>query len=90
MAKQRDRGTPRITVTLETTETGRRMCHEQGKVFVHEPDDRPGTIVAEWPQGTVDTYDTATETASRRTANGTERPIPGDGPIRVPAEEGRR
>ena len=48
---------PGTEVTLSGNHENRAMCFEQGKVFVREAGERPGTIVAEWPDGTVDTHD---------------------------------
>ena len=47
------------------------MCFSQGKAFVYEPEDDPGTIVTEWPNGVIDRHHLETKTRVRHWPDGT-------------------
>ena len=53
-------------------EDNREICFEQGKPCVYEPEDQPGVILTEWPNGTVDSHDLDAGTTTRRWPDGTE------------------
>ena len=55
---------------------GRSMCFAQGKPFVYAADEAAETIVAEWPNGVIDTYAVSAGTVVRRWPDGRERCVP--------------
>ena len=48
----------------------REMCFQQGKACVYEPEDEPGVIMTEWPNGVVDRKYVRTGTRTRRWPDG--------------------
>ena len=64
--------TNRIGNLDHEVEDNREICFEQGKPCVYEPEDRPGMIVTEWPNGTIDAHDLTAETVTREWPDGTK------------------
>lgn len=60
----------RIGPAVPETEDSRQMCFSQGKAFVYEPEDDPGTIVTEWPNGVIDRHNLETKTRVRHWPDG--------------------
>ena len=46
------------------------MCFQQGKPCVYQSEDRPGTILTEWPNGVVDEVRVGGDTRTRRWPDG--------------------
>ena len=65
-------------------EDSRRMCFEQGKPCVYEPETEPGTIVTEWPNGAVDRHDVAHKTRTRQWPDGCTETVSDDTPLEFP------
>ena len=59
-------------------EDNREVCFEPPKRRIHEPDDEPRVIVAEWANGIVDRYTVATKSRIRQWPDGTEEAIGSD------------
>lgn len=57
---------------VPAVEDSRQVCFGQGKAFVYEPKDEPGTIVTEWPNGVVDRKCLRRQTKTRRWPDGSE------------------
>ena len=68
---------PRLWLAPEV-EDSRAICFEQGKPCIYEPDDEPGVIVSEWPNGVVDRYTVAAKARIRQWPDGTEEAIGSD------------
>ena len=66
------------------TEDNQSICFEQGKPCVYEPDDEPGTVVTEWPNGVTDRWWLETDTLTRYWPDGTSEDTPGDKPLAYP------
>lgn len=79
-----DAPTSRIGNLDHEVEDSRQMCFEQGKPCVYEPEDRPGIIVTEWPNGTTDSHDLEARTTTRRWPDGTEQAVSDDEPLGYP------
>ena len=62
------------------TEDSRRICFEQGKPCVYQPDDEPGTIMTEWPNGVIDRWWLESDTRRRHWPDGTTENAPADRP----------
>ena len=60
------------------------MCFEQGKPCVYRAADAPGVIVTEWPNGTVDRKEPATNTRNRQWPDGTVETGTADAPLTCP------
>ena len=70
---ERESDSNRVDNLDHEVEDSRAMCFEQGKPCVYEPENRPGTIVTEWPNGTIDAHDLQSETTTRRWPDGKEQ-----------------
>lgn len=55
----------------------REICFEQGKPRVYMPDDEPGIILTEWPNGVIDRWCLETEIETRHWPDGTTETAPG-------------
>ena len=66
------------------TEDSRRACLEQGKPCVYEPEDEPGIIVTEWPNGTRDRHDATSGVETRTWPDGATERLPASEPPRFP------
>ena len=76
--------TREVEVVDDDGEDSRQMCFEQGKPCIYEPEDRPGIIVTEWPNGTTDAHDLNAKTKTRRWPNGSEETTSDEEPISYP------
>ena len=80
-----EKGPARRRGTLDDEgEDKREMCFEQGKPCVYEPEERPGTILTEWPNGTVDAHDLEARTRTRKWPDGREETASDDEPVGYP------
>ena len=76
--------TSRIGNLDHEVEDSRQMCFEQGKPCVYEPENRPGIIVTEWPNGTTDAHDLEAGTNTRKWPDGTEQTARDTEPLGYP------
>lgn len=74
----------RTELIVPEIEDSREICFEQGKPCVYEPDDEPGIIVTEWPNGIIDRWDEKTDTETRHWPDGTTETTPGNTPLPFP------
>lgn len=65
-------------------EDNRRICFEQGKACVCEPENEPGIIVSEWPNGVVDRHHLDEQTRIRHWPDGTTQAQHEDDPVEYP------
>ena len=77
--------TRRTELTVPEIEDSREMCFEQCKPYVYEPDDEPGTIVTEWPNGAIDIWWLETDTRTRQWPDGTTETATRREAARLPA-----
>jgi len=68
------------------TENNREICFEQNKSCVYEPEDEPGTIVSEWPNGVVHGWRVETEAQTRQRLDSTTDTPPARRPPGFPEE----
>jgi len=76
--------TRRTELIVPEPEDNRAICFEQGKPCVSEPDDEPGTIVTEWPNGVIDRWWLETDTRTRQLPDGTPETAPAETPLGFP------
>ena len=74
----------RVGPTVPDTEDNREICFEQGKACVYEPEDEPGIIVTEWPNGVVDRHHIEEKTRIRHWPDGTTENRHEDDPVEYP------
>ena len=65
-------------------EDSREICFQQGKPCVYEPEEEPGTIVTEWPNGVIDRKCLEANTRTRRWPDGTIETTAGDVALTFP------
>ena len=65
-------------------EDSRAICFQQGKPCIYEPEDSPGVIVTEWPNGTTDAYDVNRKIRTRRWPDGSEETTTNEEPLGYP------
>ena len=70
--------------TVPDSEDNRKICFEQGKACVYEPEDEPGIIVTEWPNGVVDRHHLEGKTRIRHWPDGTTEHRREDDPVEYP------
>ena len=74
----------RVGPTVPDTEDNREICFEQCKACVYEPEDEPGIIVTEWPNGVVDRHHLRQKTRIRHWPDGTSEHRHEDDPVEYP------
>ena len=77
----------RLGPAAPDSEDNRRICFErfeQGKACVYEPENEPGIIVTEWPNGVVDRHHLNQKTRIRRWPDGTTENHREDDPVEYP------
>ena len=77
-------GTTGVENLDHLAEDSRQACFEQGKACVYEPDDEPGIIVTEWPNGTRDRQDAESGIERRTWPDGSTETLPASKPPQVP------
>lgn len=65
-------------------EDSRRACFQQGKACVYEPENEPGVIVTEWPNGTVDRQEAGSNVETRTWPDGSTETLPTGRPVEFP------
>ncbi len=76
--------TGRTELIVPEVEDNREICFEQGKPCVYAPDDEPGIIMTEWPNGVIDRWCLETNTETRHWPDGTTETVPGNTPLPFP------
>ena len=74
----------RTELIVPEIEDSREICFEQGKPCVYEPDNEPGIIVTEWPNGIIDRWDEKTDTETRHCPDDTTETVPENTPAPCP------
>ncbi len=74
----------RNSTAVPAVEDSRQMCFQQGKPCIYASPDDPGVIITEWPNGTVDHKELATNTRTRRWPDGTIQTGPADAQLTFP------
>ena len=72
------------TELVPEVEDSRKICFQQGKACVYEPNEEQGTIVTEWPNGVVDRKNLEANTRTRHWPDGTTETTAGDTPVAFP------
>ena len=67
-------------LAIPAMQDSRRMCFEQGKACVYEPEGEDDVIMTEWPNGVVDRHDLRAGTMIRRWPDGTTETHPDSAP----------
>ena len=78
------RQTPDATELVPAIEDSREIRCPQRTPCVYEPDQEPGTIVTEWPNGVVDRDSLETKTPTGPWPDGTIETVPADTPLTLP------
>ena len=63
---------------IPAVEDSREVCFRQGKACVYTPEEEPGIIVTEWPNGVVDRKCLRNQTKTRRWPDGVSETGPAD------------
>ncbi len=77
-------GTTGVANLDDRAEDSRQACFEQGKPCVYEPEDEPGIIVTEWPNGTLDRHEAESGIETRTWPDGSTETLAASKPLQVP------